>query len=215
LKNVGIIFKGSLFLVISSFFLGNLYKRKIIFYNYLVYSVFLIYMEPKILDEKTFKLLGCVFYGNPFHSAQEWTYENEIGRLWERFGKLYYNYFNLFSKICKNWNVGYELHLETEEYRETKNYYVMVGMEVDNIEDIPLEMFVKILPKIKYIVFTTTMQNKNEVGFYIYKKWLSENGYEQSYPYLIQGYDRERYKDLNDPKSEIDWYIPVKILISQ
>lgn len=83
-------------------------------------------------------------------------------------------------------------------------------MEVTNIDEVPLEMFVKILPKTNYVVFTTILENKFEMGGYMYKKWLPENNYIQSFPYVLQMYDRKRYKGLEDPKSEIDWFIPVK-----
>ncbi len=167
-------------------------------------------MEPTILEEKTFKLLGCVFYGNLFNSAEEWSSENEIGKLWQRFGALAYKYSTLMKKISINKNIAYELHLEPDEYKENKNCYVMVGMEISNIGEIPIEMFVKILPKSKYVVFTTTMENKFELGGYMYKKWMPENEYEQIYPYIIQMYDRRQYKGLDDPQSAIDWFIPVK-----
>jgi len=168
-------------------------------------------MEPTIIEDKTFKLLGCVFYGDPFHSAEEWSYENEIGKLWERFMELSMKKYSLLlTKISVDYNIGYELHLEPKEYANTRKYYVMVGTEVSNIEEIPLEMFVKILPKITYILFTTTIENKLEIGGIIYKQWIPENGFEQAFPYIIQGYDGKRYKGLDDPKSEIDWFIPVK-----
>ncbi|MFX0170340.1 MAG: GyrI-like domain-containing protein [Candidatus Hodarchaeota archaeon] len=93
---------------------------------------------------------------------------------------------------------------------ETRNYFVLVGVEVDNVEEVPLEMFAKILSKTKYVFFTTTMENKFERGGYIYKKWLPENNYEQAFPYVIQLYDNRRYKGLEDPNSEIDWFIPIK-----
>lgn len=167
-------------------------------------------IEPTILEDKIFKLLGCVFYGDPFHSAEEWSYENEIGKLWQRFGSLSYKYSVLMNKISLDNNIGWELHLEPEEYKETKNYYVMVGMEFSSIDEIPLELFVKILPKTTYIVFTSSMANKFKMGGYVYKKWMPKNSYEQNFPYVLQLYDRRRYKGLDDPQSEIDWYIPVK-----
>ncbi|MFX0205596.1 MAG: GyrI-like domain-containing protein [Candidatus Hodarchaeota archaeon] len=167
--------------------------------------------EPIILENKLFRLLGCVFYGDPFHEAEEWSYENEIGKLWQRFMELSSKkYVRLLRKICVDNNIAYELHLEPEEYMKTKNYYVFVGMEVENSEEVPLEMFIKVLPKIDYVVFTTTLENKLEQGGYIYKTWLPENGLAQSFPYVIQLYDRRRYRGLEDPESEIDWYIPVK-----
>jgi len=173
-------------------------------------------MEPIIFEGKVFQLLGCVFYGDPFHSAEEWSYENEIGKLWERYIELSMRkYPLLLRKISVDSYIGYELHLEPNEYEETKKYYVMVGTEVNNIEEIPLEMFIKILPKTTYINFTTTIETKFEIGGYIYKQWIPENSYEQAFPYVIQGYDGRRYKGLDDPKSEIDWYIPVKKIIKK
>ena len=165
---------------------------------------------PSILEDKIIKLLGCVYFGDPFHSAEEWSYENEIGKLWQRFGALSYKYNVLLNKICVNNNIAWELHLEPDEFKETKNYYVMVGMEINNIEEIPLEMFIKILPKTNYLVFTSTMENKFELGAYIYKEWMPKNDYDQAFPYVLQLYDRRRYKGLEDPESEIDWYIPIK-----
>lgn len=167
-------------------------------------------IEPTLVEDKIFKLLGCVFYGDPFQSAEEWSYENEIGKLWQRFGTLTYKYSSLIKKISIDNNIGYELHLEPEEYKETKNYYVMVGMEVSNLDEIPLEMFIKILPKTNYIAFTTTMENKFELGGYMYKNWMPKNSYTQNFPYVLQLYDRRRYKGLDDPQSEIDWLIPIK-----
>ncbi|MFX0184929.1 MAG: GyrI-like domain-containing protein [Candidatus Hodarchaeota archaeon] len=167
-------------------------------------------MEPTILENQIFRFLGCVFYGDPFHEAVEWSYENEIGKLWGRFMKLHSKYSSLLKKICVDHNIAYELHLEPEEYETTRKYFVLVGVEVSYFEEIPLEMFVKILPKTDYVVFTTTMENKFERGGYIYKKWLPEHGYEQIFPYVIQLYDDRRYKGLEDPESEIDWFIPVK-----
>ena len=57
------------------------------------------------------------------------------------------------------------------------------------------------------------MANKFEMGGYMYKKWMPKNYYEQSFPYVLQMYDNRRYKELDDPQSEIDWYIPVKKVI--
>ena len=167
-------------------------------------------IKTDIIENKVFRLLGCVFYGNPFHSAKEWSYENEIGKLWNRFGKLTYKNSNLMKGIGVNREIAYEVHLEPEEFKETKHYYVMIGMEVKESEEIPLEMFLKIFPKANYLMFTTTMDNKWEVGGFIYKNWIPDNKYEQAYPYIIQAYDSKRYKGLDDPLSEIDWLIPIK-----
>jgi AraC family transcriptional regulator len=166
-------------------------------------------MEPQITRELALQLLGCVYYGDPFHQAKEWTIENEIGQLWQRFMKLAQKYPSLLAGISSPNNLGYEVHIETEEYLTTRKYYVFVGVEVTSIEEVPLEMFVKVLPKTRYAVFTTKVDDK-ETGLHVLREWLPQNGFEQAYPYIIEAYSPERFRGVDDPQSEVDWYIPIK-----
>ena len=168
-------------------------------------------LKPKIISKRGFTFLGCVFYGDPFHAAEEWSYENEIGHLWQRFMKLAYKYSILLDKIRVGPQIGYEIHIEPGEYEETKRYYVFVGMEVSSVEEVPMEMFVKTLPVTKYLVCTTEVSEANEIEA-LFKKWIPENNLEQAYPYIIQAYDAKRYRGLYDKTSEIDWFIPIRSL---
>lgn len=105
-------------------------------------------MKPKIIDKEQMALVGMVFYGDPFKEKGGWSQENEIGKLWKRFMAK--------EKQVKN-RIGkgaFEVHIGTEEYEKTKNYYVFVGVEVEKIDKLPPEMFAKILPPAKYAVFT-------------------------------------------------------------
>ena len=161
-------------------------------------------MEPKTVEKDEIVLVGMVFYGDPFRNQSGWSQENEIGKLWKRFAAK--------EKTIKNKvkNGGYEVHIEPEEYKETKNYYVFVGVEVEKVEKLPLEMFTKILPASKYAVFTlkgkeitSNWQNK------IYKEWLPQSGYEEAHKFLIEYYD-DRFRGTNNSESELDIYVPVK-----
>jgi len=161
-------------------------------------------MEPKILEKEKIVLVGMVFYGDPFKNQAGWSQENEIGKLWKRFVAR--------EKTIKNrvGNGGYEVHIEPEEYEETKNYYVFVGVEVEKIENLPLEMFTKILPATKYAVFTlkgreitSNWQDK------IYKEWLPQSGYEEAHKFTIEYYD-DRFKGIDNTESELDIYVPIK-----
>jgi len=166
-------------------------------------------MKPQITRNLSLKLVGCVYYGDPFHHAKEWKIENEVGRLWQRFMSLSQKYSSLLSRISAKKNVAYEVHIEPEEYRLTKNYYVFVGIEVTSIEEIPLEMFVKVLPETRYALFTTKLKDKH-LAEQVLEKWIPQNGLEQAYPYVIEAYDANRFRSIDDATSEIDWYIPVK-----
>ena len=164
--------------------------------------------EPTILN-----LMGCVYYGNPFHSAGEWSYDNEIGNLWKRFMKLSMGHYrSFFQKVAKEPGIAYEMHLETSEFKETKRYYVFVGIETKKINNQPLELFTKILPETQYLQFTSKADDSKDAD-YIMRKWLNtkSTGYRQNYPFILQRYD-ERYKGLHDLDSEIDWMIPISFI---
>ena len=161
-------------------------------------------MEPKILEKEKIVLVGMVFYGDPFKNQAGWSQENEIGKLWKRFVAR--------EKTIKNrvGNGGYEVHIEPKEYEETKNYYVFVGVEVEKVENLPLEMFTKILPATKYAVFT--LKEKQITSNWqdkIYKEWLPKSGYEEAHKFTIEYYD-DRFKGIDNTESELDVYVPIK-----
>lgn len=166
-------------------------------------------LKIEIIDKKSFKLIGCVFYGDPFHSKEEWNVENEIGSLWNRFYKLSQKNADLLQKKLIN-DLSYEVHLQPEDYKETGKFYVYVGVEVRKMEEMPLEMFCKTFPATKYAVFTFKGKEMFRGGEYIWNKWLPESDYEEAYPYMALAYDKNRFLGLDNEKSEIDFYVPIK-----
>ena len=76
--------------------------------------------RPEIVEEKVFKLLGCVYYGDPFHSAKGWDPENEIGKTWIRFGNLYYKYKDFLETIKSGEYSGFEVHIEPDDYKKPR-----------------------------------------------------------------------------------------------
>jgi AraC family transcriptional regulator len=167
-------------------------------------------LKIEIIDEKSFKLVGCVFYGNPFHSKEEWNMENEIGLLWKRFYKLYEKYDKKLENYAIN-EVAYEAHIQPDDYSETGKFYVFVGLEVNRTDEMPLEMFCKTFPSTKYAVFTFKGREMFRGGEYIWQEWLPNSEYEEAYPYLMLAYYKNRYYGLDNENSEIDYYIPLKL----
>ena len=164
-------------------------------------------MEPEIIEEKVFKLLGCVYYGDPFHTYKGWHPKNEIGITWERFLSLWEEYREFLEDIKEGVAIGYEVHIEPGDYSKEKKFHIFVGFEVKSLEFFPLEMFYKTLPKTKYLFFTT--KNMGEDSDYYFSEWLPESNYETSYPFIMQSYSPKRWKK-DDPDSLMDWYIPIK-----
>ncbi|MBD3253485.1 MAG: AraC family transcriptional regulator [Candidatus Lokiarchaeota archaeon] len=165
-------------------------------------------MEPIILGEKVFKLLGCVYYGNPFHSAKSWDPNNEIGNTWRRFEALGKKYWKFLNKIKAGEAYGYELHIEPVDYDANRKFHVFVGIEVKNHDFFPLEMFYKELPRTKYLFFNT--KYKGEESEYVFTKWLPESNFETSFPYIMQSYHPDRWNNNDIEGSLMDWYLPIK-----
>ncbi|MCK9152280.1 GyrI-like domain-containing protein [Methanobacterium alcaliphilum] len=169
--------------------------------------------QPKkieVTDVKALKLMGCVYYGDPFHSNQEWSTENEIGVTWNRFHRLCYLHEEILCEKAIG-DVAYEVHIQPDDYKETGKFYVYVGVEVKKLDEMPLEMFAKTLPPTKYAVFTYKGEDMFNGGTYIWSEWLPSSEYEESYPYMLQAYDKSRFRGLDDPESEVDFYVPVKL----
>jgi AraC family transcriptional regulator len=167
-------------------------------------------MEPKIIERGTTLLAGMVFYGDPFAGGEGWSQENEIGRLWGRFNRFWDDHQAELEAIA-NGSVGYELHVEPAEYAETRQFYVMVGVEVPSPEGLPLELSVKALPAGSYAVFALRgPEMTSNWPDAIYKGWLPGSGYEEASKFTLERYDGDRFKGVDDPESELEIWVPVR-----
>ena len=163
-----------------------------------------------IFDSEERILIGCVYYGDPFHTEKGWSQENEIGKTWGRFNRLFEKNKEALSKYQINSTTAYEIHIEPEEYSETKKFYVFVGIEVNKIEYVPIEMFVKRIPATKYACFTFKGENMFKGGSYIWDEWYPQSNYEEELPIIIQAYDSTRFSGLGEKDTELDYYISIK-----
>jgi len=170
-------------------------------------------VTPKIVEKRKISLVGIDFFGNPYEKAGGWSEQNAIGELWKRFSafseKKKDSIKHLVSESC------YELWIDFEEEKKeegAKNKYVFTGVEVAKIEDMPIELVARVLPETRYAVFTFKMQeiksDWSKTGL-IWSKWLPEQGLEPSFDYMIEYYDTERFKGMDNPESEIDFMIPI------
>ena len=166
-------------------------------------------MKPRITEPFTLKLLGSVYYGDPFHSHKGGSIKNEIGRLWERFEKTYSKQITTLQNVIVDKNVAWEAHIQTEEYATTKEYTVFAGIEVTKPLVAPIDFFYKELSATKYAVFKL-MGNDFVNGLaYIYNTWLPRSEYTESHGYMLWWYD-EKTKNLDDPDCILEAYIPVE-----
>jgi AraC family transcriptional regulator len=165
-------------------------------------------MPPRITQKKKIVLVGMDSFGNPYEKAGGWSEQNAIGQLWKRFENFYQNKKDSIKHSVSE--SGYELWIDFEGEKETKNKYIFVGVEVEKIEDLPLELVAKILPETRYAVFTLKGQKIKSDLPLIWKKWLPDAGLETSFDFMIEYYDSQRFKGIDNPESELDIYVPIQ-----
>jgi AraC family transcriptional regulator len=162
-----------------------------------------------MVEEGQMLLLGFSFFGDPFRISGGWTEENEIGRLWQRFMAYLGQHQHRIAHAVTG--VAYEVHIEHEETMQTGEYEVFVGLEVETVEDVPVELVVKILPPATYAVLTLQGEQITCDWHNMITEWMDRAGYERAYPYGFQRYD-ERFKGVDRiDESVLDVYVPVEL----
>ena len=165
-------------------------------------------MKPEVVVREKTYLAGYSFYGDPFAASGAWTEENEIGRLWKRF-------MDFFEKRSAEIppsavpGIGYELHIWDRDVMESGQYEVFVGMKVDKLADIPIDLSVKVVPEAKFAVFTLSGDLITKDLSATMSQWLEAEGLRQTGNFVYNLYD-ERYKGMDNlAESEIEVYVPV------
>jgi predicted transcriptional regulator YdeE len=167
-------------------------------------------MEPNIIKLSGMTIAGMVYYGNPFKDAKAAPEQNEIGKLWTRFNTYWESHREAVKHVV-NARIGWELHIATDEYKETKEYFVMVGVELSAIEDLPAPVFVKVFPAGQYAVFTLRgEQMTGNWGDAIYQEWLPSSAYEEAYSCTFERYDEDRFSGWGNPESEVEIWVPIR-----
>ena len=112
-------------------------------------------MQPKIIEKSGIILAGMDFYGDPYLKAGGWSEHNAIGELWQRFSNFFKTKKDSIKYLVSD--AGYEVWIDFEGDKDTKNKYIFVGVEVTKLEDLPIEFVARIMPKTRYAVFTMKM----------------------------------------------------------
>ena len=165
-------------------------------------------MEPIIIEKPAITLVGMSFYGDPFETSAGWTEENQIGRLWERLMA----YLAEHSESIQHRSAvqaSYEVHIYGPETMTKGLFEVFVGIQVERIEAVPVELLVKILPPTTYAVFTLAGKQISSDWHLEINQWIGQAGYQHALPFSIQYYD-QRFKGLGKiEESVLDVYMPI------
>jgi predicted transcriptional regulator YdeE len=170
-------------------------------------------MKKKIVERRETKLLGLAYYGTL--SGEGWSEENQIGRTWQRFTQYVQQNWSLIKDKVIDEKISYEVHLwNEEEWDATGVFRVFVGVEVDSLEDMPVDLLGMVLPAGTFAMVTAEGEEITTID-------MQEVLPPEDYPRVkfrdhlleIQCYDQDRFKGLdNIDESEVDYYIPIRAM---
>jgi AraC family transcriptional regulator len=172
-------------------------------------------MQVEFAEKGAMTLAGMSYYGSL--TGEGWSRENPIGQLWERFNRFFDQNPSFAQQQAVKPGIGYEISIwNEEELQESKCFYVFVGVEVQQLDDMPLELVGKVLPASSYAHLTPQGREITTWERTFYDEWLPGSGYQLAtygdYHCQIQAYEEGRFKGLGDllEESEIDVFIPVE-----
>lgn len=107
--------------------------------------------------------------------------------------------------------VAYGVETYTQEMQNRGRWFYMAGVEVADLNEVPVQMCAKQLPANEYAVFEYKGAISPALGDlfqHIYKEWLPASEYLQAYPYDLERYDA-RFKGPMDDTSVMEIMVPV------
>ena len=166
-------------------------------------------MEPVIVEKPEIYLVGMSFYGDPFDTHSDWAGENEIGRVWTRFMRYLGENAEKIPPSAYE-EAMYEVHVYNEETITKGLFEVFVGLQVENLAVVPLELVAKSLPATQYAVFTFEGEAISSDWHMEIDERITTAGYQRSHSFSFQYYDH-RFKGVDNlAESVLDVYMPVK-----
>ena len=165
-------------------------------------------MQPTILSLDQLTLLGLSFYGDPFAVSGDWDVENEIGRLWQRFGQTLQRYPHLPALATSS----YEVHIYNPETSQKGHFEVFTGFAIQELSLAAPDLLVKVLPAAQYARYTVQGEKIVSDWYAEIEGGLAQLGYRRAGEYFFQVYD-QRFKGMQRlAESELDVYIPIQPL---
>lgn len=150
-------------------------------------------MEPKFETKSAFDIIGLQIRGA--------NNNGECPQLWNDFIKVVHEVKPLASTPIKAYGVCSDFDMQNNIFTYT------VGLEVQDLSIIPLNMITLHIPKNEYAVFECTLPTLMQTLHDIHKNWLPNSPYMQGNNPEFEYYDTDF--DPENPESKMYLYIPI------
>ncbi|MFW6144407.1 MAG: GyrI-like domain-containing protein [Candidatus Natronoplasma sp.] len=109
-------------------------------------------MEHELVKKEKMYLAGLQYHGAIKEEGT--SIEQHIDELWSRFAEFCREEWDSIEKKVVDPELSYEIQLwDREELEEEGKLQIFVGVEVEDLDELPLELSGKVLPSSKYISF--------------------------------------------------------------
>lgn len=169
--------------------------------------------EELIEMEKTF-FIGLNHKGSISENAEE--FEDEVNNLWLELSNFCEEKWDLIDDDIVNPQFSYEIQIwKPEDLEENGTLDVFAGLEVEDLNSIPLQFTGKVLSAGKYLKFTLEGEEIHGWEEFILQEWLPDSEYWlrsfDDYVFHVQRFHEEKFKGIeNIAESELDILLPVE-----
>ncbi len=170
-------------------------------------------MEHEVIEKEDRYLIGFQHHGSMLNKKD--PIEDQIEALWGRFSRFCQESWPAIKDKVVNPKLSYELQIwDEKELQDSGDVYVFVGVEVEELKDIPLELSGKVLPAGKYIYFKLKGKEIKTWEEDILQDWFPRDDYWirsfEDHLFHVQCFHEEKFKGIeNLEDSELNVLVPV------
>jgi len=171
-------------------------------------------MENELIDKEKVYIVGLQHHGSMLDRKD--PIEDQIELLWRSFSDFCQNNWSEIQDKVLNPKLSYEVQRwNEEELEDSGDLYVFVGVEVEDLDYIPLELSGKVIPGGKYLSFKLKGEEIKTWEEDILQDWFPHDDYWiksfDDYLFHIQCFHEERFKGVeNLDDSELTVLVPVE-----
>ncbi len=169
-------------------------------------------MEYELIEKENMYFAGFQHRG---FMNEESSVQEDIDSLWNSLARFCKNRWNSIEDSVVDPNFSYEIQAwNDDELKEEGRFYVFVGVELEDLTSLPLELSGKVLPPSKYISFELKGDEIRTWEEDILQDWFPRDDYWiryfEDYMFHIQCFHEERFKGIeNLEDSKLKVLVPV------
>jgi len=171
-------------------------------------------MDHEVVEKDEIKLVGLNYHGSI--TEDDVGFEERVEDMWRRLSEFCMTRWDEIEEKVVNPELSYEVQVwNEEEITQSGRMDVFVGVETEELKEVPLELVAKVIPSGKYISFKLKGEEIQGWEDYLLREWFPESDYwlrpVDDRLFHIQCFHEEKFKGIdNIEESELEVLVPVE-----